>query len=92
LHPSDDETALFGCLESGQIAGAALDVWQRESELGRSDGEPSPLPFHQHNVIMTPHYASFTRRTRNRAVALVGEHMRRWIDGKALQALKIQAS
>ena len=52
-----DEAALVAALSSGQLAGAALDVYEREPEvhpglLGRDD------------VVLAPHLGSATRETR----------------------------
>lgn len=58
-----DQDALLGALESGQVAGAALDV---------TDPEPLPVghPLLQHpRVIVTPHVASATVEGRRRLYA-----------------------
>lgn len=47
-----DETALLDALESGHIAGAALDVHEQEGE-----GVLSPLAAHP-NTVLTPHIAA----------------------------------
>jgi D-3-phosphoglycerate dehydrogenase len=54
--PTVDEPALIRALESKKIAGAALDVFEREPV----DTE-NPL-LHMDNVICTPHIASATAR------------------------------
>ncbi|HEY0520173.1 MAG TPA: NAD(P)-dependent oxidoreductase, partial [Ilumatobacteraceae bacterium] len=58
-----DQDALLAALESGQVAGAGLDV---------TDPEPLPVghPLLQHpNVIVTPHVASATVEGRRRLYA-----------------------
>ena len=52
-----DEAALIAALQSGTIAGAALDVFNHEPTI---DPRFSALE----NVVLTPHYAAVTRETR----------------------------
>jgi glyoxylate reductase len=55
--PVVDESALVAALRSGEIAGAALDVYEREPEV-----EPGLLEFE--NVVLAPHLGSGTHETR----------------------------
>lgn len=73
-----DEAALIDALAEKRIAGAALDVFQREplpadSPLWRLD-----------NVILTPHIAGITPKYDERAGALFAENLRRYIAGEPL--------
>lgn len=52
--PVVDERALIKSLEAGHLAGAALDVFDPEPPL-----PDNPL-LRRHNVVVTPHIASFT--------------------------------
>ena len=55
--PIVDEQALVAALRDGAIAGAALDVFEREPDV-----EAGLLPLE--NVVLTPHLGSATRDTR----------------------------
>lgn len=64
--PLVDEAALMATLQAGELAGAALDVYEREPELaaGLTD-----LP----NVLLTPHIGGATRQAREAMGRLVTE-------------------
>jgi glyoxylate reductase len=55
--PVVDEAALAVALKERRIAGAALDVFEREPEV-----HPALLPLE--NVVLVPHLGSATRETR----------------------------
>jgi glyoxylate reductase len=61
--PVVDETALADALEAGAIAGAALDVFEREPEV-----EPRLLGLE--NVVLSPHLGSATIETRTAMAVL----------------------
>jgi len=73
---SIDENALNSALESGEIGGAALDVFETEPLP-----ESSPL-YKQKNVILSPHGAG--GRPRN-AENLIADNLRRFNAGQKLQ-------
>lgn len=79
-----DEDALHRALESGRLAGAAIDVWASEKG-GSSSGYPTSRPIHQYNVLMTPHCCGASAQTRFRALELIGENLRRLEDGERLK-------
>lgn len=65
--PVVDEAALVRALEAGEIAGAALDVYEREPEvhpglLGRDD------------VVLAPHIASASLETRTKMAQMAAEN------------------
>jgi D-3-phosphoglycerate dehydrogenase len=53
-----DEEAVRGALQSGQLAGAAIDTFEHEPYTGVLLDAP--------NVILSPHAGSYARATRNR--------------------------
>ena len=63
-----DERALFEALKKGEIAGAGLDVYEREPELtaGLTD---------LNNVVLLPHVGSATRETRRKMAMLAAENL-----------------
>jgi len=63
-----DQQALLAALESGQIAGAGLDVFEQEPQV------PDALR-QRDNVVITPHIASSTRETMAAMADLVFENM-----------------
>ncbi|MFI5282512.1 MAG: NAD(P)-dependent oxidoreductase [Candidatus Dormibacterales bacterium] len=67
-----DESALDAALQSGHLAGAALDVVRRRQESG-----PHPLLRHD-NVIITPHIGGATHETLLRGVTMVADEISRF--------------
>ena len=77
-----DEHALLKSLESGRLAGAALDVYSQEPLLRR--GHPlSPL-YAMDNVILSPHLTFYTREAIARLEADTLERCREALDGRPL--------
>ena len=71
-----NEAALVKALQSGKIAGAALDTVQQEPvDL------QNPL-LKMRNVIITPHQASWTKETRERAQLASFENIAEFFSGK----------
>jgi len=73
--PIVDEKALVKALEEKRIAGAALDVYEREPMV-----EPGLINLP--NVVLTPHLGSAARETRERAAAIVVENILAVIEGR----------
>lgn len=74
-----DETALLQSLQSGQIAGAAIDVLQQEPPAA---GHPL-LAYSHSNLIITPHIAWASRSARQRVLELVAENIDNFQHGRA---------
>ena len=72
-----DEAALIQALQSGTIAGAALDVFDNEPNV------PSAL-WKLPNVVLTPHMASATRQTRQAMADLAFANMKAGLEGAPL--------
>lgn len=73
-----DEKALITALSSGNIAGAALDVFEEEP-LPKT----SPL-WNLDNVIITPHLSGFTRDYHDKAALVFKENLRRYLENRPL--------
>jgi phosphoglycerate dehydrogenase-like enzyme len=57
-----NEEALYHALESGALAGAALDCWYTDPERGASFAVPSRFPFQKlENVVLSPHRGGFLK-------------------------------
>ena len=66
--PVVDEQALVTALQSGEIAGAGLDVYEREPEL-------LPGLAQLDNVVLAPHIGSATVETRARMAVMAAENL-----------------
>jgi len=73
------EQALARALRDGWIAGAALDVFEKEPL-------PAESPFwDMENVILTPHISGGTEIYNERAVAIFTDNLRRYLAGEPLR-------
>ena len=73
-----DEDALAEVLDAKRIAGAGLDVWEKE---------PPPLDhplLHMDNVMVSPHTAGVTREARETMGRIAAEQMLAALDGKRI--------
>lgn len=76
--PIVQEAALVRALREGWIAGAALDVFEREPL-------PADSPLYDfENVILTPHVSGTSPRYMDRAVPLLCENLKRYVRGEPL--------
>jgi glyoxylate reductase len=72
--PVVQEAALIAALETGQIAGAALDVYEREPQIGHGLLRP--------NVVLAPHLASASTETRTKMTMIAVENIIALFDGR----------
>jgi D-3-phosphoglycerate dehydrogenase / 2-oxoglutarate reductase len=77
-----DESALLRNLQSGRLAGAALDVYSEEP-LGKKDHPLSAL-YAMDNVILSPHLTFYTREAMARLQADTLERCREALEGRSL--------
>ena len=73
--PVVDEVALVAALESGPIAGAALDVYENEPAI-------TPALLESDRVVLMPHAGSATVETRREMARMVVEDVRRVLSGE----------
>jgi glyoxylate reductase len=73
--PLVDEAALADALKEGEIAGAALDVFEKEPEV-----HPELLKLE--NVVLTPHIASATIDSRSRMAKIAAENLIEGLAGR----------
>jgi D-3-phosphoglycerate dehydrogenase / 2-oxoglutarate reductase len=77
-----DESALLRNLQSGRLAGTALDVYSEEP-LGKKDHPLSAL-YAMDNVILSPHLTFYTREAMARLQADTLERCREALEGRPL--------
>jgi glyoxylate reductase len=75
--PVVDERALAEALRDGVIAGAGLDVFEREPAV-------EPLLLELENVVLLPHIASASEETRTRMAVRAAQNILAFLDGKPL--------
>ena len=73
--PVVDEAALVAALEAKQIAGAGLDVYEREPEI-------HPGLVHRDDVVLAPHIASASVETRTKMAVMAASNVIALFDGQ----------
>jgi D-3-phosphoglycerate dehydrogenase len=78
-----DETALMEALESGHLAGAALDVFEHEPPVG------SPL-LQQKNIVFTPHLGASTEEAQLAVGVAIARQVATFLEtGEAINAVNL---
>ncbi|WP_421921188.1 NAD(P)-dependent oxidoreductase [Marinifilum sp.] len=75
--PVVDSEALCWALDEAEIAGAALDVYEKEPPLDRDH-----ILFTAPNLIMLPHIAYATNESFQKRIDIVMENIKLWLQGK----------
>lgn len=75
--PVVDETALAAALKEGVIAGACLDVFDKEPHL-----DQKTAILHAPNTLVTPHVAFATRESMSLRAEIVFENLANWMEGR----------
>lgn len=88
-----NEQALYDALVSGQVAGAGLDVFDREPNYDAVPGEQNythPLLTHPH-CIVTPHLGASTHEANANVGSAVTEMVADALDGEIIAAINMPA-
>lgn len=75
--PIVDSKAFCNALENSEIAGAALDVYEKEPPL-----EKDHILFSAPNLVLLPHIAYATNESFEKRVDIVMENIKLWLKGK----------
>jgi len=75
-----DEDALADALDTGQLRGAALDVY-----VGEFERPPMPRLWANPAVLITPHISGASDQDRHGAIEIFRENLRAYIDGNPLR-------
>lgn len=76
--PLVDEEALVEAIDSNVIRAAALDVYEKEP--------PTDSPILQcDDIVCSPHHAGSSPEAKERKIKIVGEELKRVLEGKSLQ-------
>ena len=77
---SIDQKALYKALKNGEIAGAAIDTWDKKPADKHSTLNPSEQPFTElDNIVLSPHQATRINLGHQRYVSDITEKVIRYI-------------
>ena len=74
--PVVDAQAVADALNQGKIAGAAIDVFEKEPPLNTDE----PL-LHAKNCLLTPHIAFASHQSMERRARIVFDSLQQWMNG-----------
>ena len=74
--PVVDAQAVANALNQGKIAGAAIDVFEKEPPLNADE----PL-LHAKNCLLTPHIAFASHQSMERRARIVFDSLQQWMNG-----------
>lgn len=80
--PVVDEKALVEALENGEIAGALVDVFDKEPPLALD----TPL-LSAPNTLLTPHVAFATKESMSLRAEIVFDNLRAWMEGRQINTI-----
>ena len=80
--PVVDEKALVEALEKGEIAGALVDVFDKEPPLALD----TPL-LSAPNTLLTPHVAFATKESMSLRAEIVFDNLRAWMEGRQINTI-----
>lgn len=81
--PVADSTALAEALEKGEIAGAAVDVFEKEPPIA-----PDHVLLKAPHLIATPHVAFATQQAFEKRAVIVCDNIRAWLDGSSINVIQ----
>jgi glycerate dehydrogenase len=79
-----DSDALVSALREGEIAGAGIDVLDREPPVPDHPLLQPGIP----NLLVTPHNAWGTRESRQRLVDMLGDNLQAWLSGNPANVIE----
>lgn len=74
---------LAEALNNGVIAGAGIDVFDKEPPLDENE-----LLLHSKNTIVTPHIAFATKESMSLRAKIVFNNLKAWLDGNPINIVK----
>ena len=80
--PVVDSAALADALNEGRIAGAAIDVFEKEPPLDTDH----PL-LHAKNCMVTPHVAFASQESMKKRAKIVFDSLQKWMNGQQINRI-----